>query len=140
MIDTTNEFQIDDIKNLSNIDGIGETQIKSIRVFFSNKNNLNILKKLKENMTISEIKVLNKSGILKNKTFMFTGKLKEISRAEAKSLIEQNSGKIISNVNNRLDYLVTGEKPTAKKIKKAKELNIKILKQDEWMDMLNKTS
>ena len=132
--------KIDDIKNLSNIDGIGETQIKSIRVFFSNKNNLNILKKLKENMTISEIKVLNKSGILKNKTFMFTGKLKEISRAEAKSLIEQNSGKIISNVNNRLDYLVTGEKPTAKKIKKAKELNIKILKQDEWMDMLNKTS
>jgi len=132
--------KIDDIKNLSNIDGIGETQIMSIRVFFSNKNNLSILKKLKENMNISETKILNKGGVLKNKTFMFTGKLKEISRAEAKSLVEQNSGKIISNVNNKLDYLVAGEKPTAKKIKKAKELNIKILKQEEWMDMLNKTS
>jgi len=132
--------KIDDIKNLMNIDGIGETQIKSIRVFFSNKNNLKILKKLKEYMNISEIKILNKSGVLKNKTFMFTGKLKEVSRAEAKSLVEQNSGKIISNVNNKLDYLVAGEKPTVKKIKKAKELNIKILKQDEWMDMLNKTS
>ena len=71
---------------------------------------------------------------------MFTGKLKEISRAEAKSLVEENSGKIISNVNNKLSYLVVGEKPTAKKIKKAKKLNIKILTQDEWTKMLNKTS
>ena len=132
--------KIDDIENLSNIDGIGETQIKSIRVFFSNQNNLNTLKKLIENMNISETKIINKDGVLKNKTFMFTGKLKEISRAEAKSLVEQNSGKIISNVNNRLHYLVAGEKPTLKKIRKAKELNIKILKQDEWIDMLNKTS
>ena len=133
-------MKTDDIENLLNIDGIGETQIKSIRVFFSNKINLNILKKLKENMNISDAKLLKKGGVLKNKTFMFTGKLKEISRAEAKSLVEQNSGKIISNVNNRLNYLVTGEKPTSKKIRKAKELNIRILTQGEWMKMLNKTS
>ena len=132
--------KIDDIENLSNIDGIGETQIKSIRVFFSNKINLNILKKLKENMNISDAKPLKKGGVLKNKTFMFTGKLKGISRAEAKSLVEQNSGKIISKVNNRLNYLVTGEKPTSKKIRKAKELNIRILTQDEWLEKLNKTS
>ena len=47
---------------------------------------------------------------------MLTGKLNGISRAEAKSLIEQNSGKIISNVNKKLDYLITGEKPTIKKL------------------------
>ena len=52
---------------------------------------------------------------------MLTGKLNGISRAEAKSLIEQNSGKIISNVNKKLDYLITGEKPTTKKINTAKE-------------------
>ena len=132
--------KIDDIENLSNIDGIGETQIKSIRVFFSNKINLNILKKLKENMNIYDTKPFKKGGVLKNKTFMFTGKLKGISRAEAKSLVEQNSGKIISKVNNRLNYLVTGEKPTSKKIRKAKELNIRILTQDEWLEKLNKTS
>ena len=68
---------------------------------------------------------------------MFTGKLKEMSRAEAKSIIEENSGKIISNVNKKLDYLIIGEKPTSKKIKKAKELNIKILFQDEWLKMLD---
>ena len=68
---------------------------------------------------------------------MLTGKLNGISRAEAKSLIEQNSGKIISNVNKKLDYLIIGEKPTPKKVNNAKELNIKIINQDEWKKMLN---
>ena len=76
-------------------------------------------------------------GILKNKTFIITGKLENMSRAEAKSIIEQNSGKIISNVNKKLDYLIIGEKPTTKKINLAKELNIKILSQKEWLKMLN---
>ena len=68
---------------------------------------------------------------------MFTGKLEGISRAEAKSIIEQNSGKIISNVTKKLDYLIIGEKPTTKKINLAKELNIKILSQKEWLKMLD---
>ena len=78
--------------------------------------------------------------MLKNKTFMLTGKLQGISRAEAKSLIEQNSGKIISNINKKLNYLVTGEKPTKKKVNNAKELNINIITQGELMGMLNKTT
>ena len=68
---------------------------------------------------------------------MFTGKLDGISRAEAKSIVEQNSGKIISNVTKKLDYLIIGEKPTTKKINLAKELNIKILSQKEWLKMLD---
>jgi DNA ligase (NAD+) len=71
---------------------------------------------------------------------MLTGKLNGISRAEAKSLIEQNSGKIISNVNKKLHYLIVGEKPTTKKVNNAKELNIDVITQEEWMKMLNKTS
>ena len=84
--------------------------------------------------------MINNKGLLKNKTFMLTGKLNGVSRAEAKSLIEQNSGKIISNVNKKLDYLIVGEKPTIKKVNVAKELNIKVIDQKEWMEMLNKTS
>ena len=80
---------------------------------------------------------LNKKGKLNNKTFMFTGKLSNLSRAEAKSLTEENSGKILSNVNKKLDYLVIGEKPTSKKIKLAKELNIKVIKQSDWEKLLN---
>jgi len=71
---------------------------------------------------------------------LLTGKLNRVSRAEAKSLIEQNSGKIISNVNQKLDYLIIGEKPTVKKVNIAKELNIKVINQKEWMKMLNMTS
>ena len=57
---------------------------------------------------------------------MLTGKLDRISRAEAKSLIEKNSGKIISNVNKKLNYLVTGEKPTIKKSIMLKDWELKL--------------
>ena len=128
------------MKELLDIDGIGETQIESLEKFFSNKINLQVLSELKKIIEISDVETVNKTGVLKNKTFMFTGKLKEISRAEAKSLVEKNSGKIISNVNKKLDYLVVGEKPTKKKINNAKELNVNVINQEEWEKMLNKTS
>ena len=68
---------------------------------------------------------------------MFTGKLQNISRAEAKSLIEKNSGSIVSSITKKLNYLVIGEKPTNRKIEQAKDLGIKILTQQEWSDLLN---
>ena len=128
------------IDNLLNIDGIGPTQIQSIKNFLLNKANLNSLFELNKNLIIASVIPINNEGLLKNKTFMLTGKLSGISRAEAKSLIEKNSGKIISNVNKKLDYLIIGEKPTTKKINIAKELNIKIISQAEWVKMLNKSS
>ena len=128
------------IENLSNIDGIGSTQIQSIKKFFLNKTNLKVLFELGKNLEIENVVLLNDKGLLKNKTFMLTGKLNGVSRAEAKSLIEKNSGKIISNVNKKLDYLITGEKPTLKKVNVAKNLDIKVIDQKEWMKMLNKTS
>ncbi len=128
------------INNLSNIDGIGPTQIQSIKNFFLNKTNLNVLFELSKNLSITSIIPVNNDGLLKNKTFMLTGKLNDISRAEAKFLIEKNSGKIISNVNKKLDYLIVGEKPTTKKVITAKELGIQIITQQEWAKMLNKAS
>jgi len=125
-----------DFSSLSNIDGIGETQIKSIKSFFSDQVNLKVISSLFSSMNIKDI-LQNKSGKLKNKTFLFTGKLNNFSRAEAKSLTEENAGKILSNVNKKLDYLVIGEKPTNKKIKQAKELKIKVIKQSEWEKLLN---
>ena len=127
------------IENLSNIDGIGITQIQSIKKFFLHKTNLKVLFELKKKLTIKDVILTNNNGLLKNKTFMLTGKLSGISRAEAKSLIEQNSGKIISNVNKKLDYLIAGEKPTIKKINIAKDWNIKVIDQREWLKMLNKS-
>ena len=128
------------IENLSNIDGIGIIQVQSIKNFFLNKTNVKVLLELGKNLSIANVILINNKGVLKNKTFMLTGKLDGISRAEAKFLIEQNAGKIISNVNKKLDYLITGEKPTTKKINTAKELSIKVINQKDWLKMLNKSS
>ncbi len=118
------------------IDGIGETQINSLNSYFLNQSNLKILLEL-ENILIIENQKINKNGTLKNKSFMFTGKLVGISRAEAKSLIEKNSGTTISNISKNLDYLVTGEKPTKRKVDQAKLLGIKIITQLDFKRLLN---
>ena len=68
---------------------------------------------------------------------MFTGKLEDISRSEAKSIIEKNAGKIASNISKKLDYLVVGINPTNRKVIQAKELNVKVIDQKEWQKMLN---
>ena len=123
---------------LLEIDGIGETQINSIKNFFSNKTNLEVLKKLEKILKIQKSIALTKDGHLKDKTFMITGKLNGISRAEAKSLIEKNSGSIISSVSKKLDYLIIGEKPTKRKVDAAKQLKINIIDQNELIRILDK--
>jgi len=125
-------------ESLLNIDGIGETQIKSLKNFFSDKTNVQVAKKLYQFLLILNQENL-KSGKFKNKTFMISGKLQSISRAEAKSLIEKNAGRIVSNVSKKLNYLIVGQNPTSKKVNKAKELNINIIDQKNWQKMLNKT-
>ena len=129
-----------DLDILSFIDGIGETQIRSIKNFFNNKTNLKVLFELKKYLLIADATQADMNGLLKNKTFMLTGKLSGMSRAEAKSLIEKNSGKIINSVNNKLDYLIVGEKPTTKKVNLAKDLEVNLIDQKELIEMLNKTS
>ena len=71
---------------------------------------------------------------------MLTGKLNGISRAEAKSLIEENSGTTVSSVTKKLDYLIVGEKPTKRKVEKAKAFKIECIGQNQFLKMLNKTS
>jgi DNA ligase (NAD+) len=131
-----NLLKKDKIKELINIDGIGETQVKSLEKFFKNKTNIKVVEKLSEILSVKDREVKSK-GKLKNVSFMFTGKLQNISRAEAKSLIEENAGSIVSSVTKKLNYLVTGEKPTNRKVEQAKNLGIKILTQKEWSDLLN---
>ena len=125
---------------LLNIDGIGETQVNSIKNFFSNKVNLNILNEFQTILSINDKLVEKKNGLLKNQTFMLTGKLHGISRAEAKSFIEENSGTTVSSVSKKLNYLIIGEKPTKRKIDTAKKFKITTIDQGQFLKMLNKTS
>tara|TARA_Y100000022_G_C13256095_1_gene379679 strand:- start:781 stop:2802 length:2022 start_codon:yes stop_codon:yes gene_type:complete len=134
-----NFFNIDknfDFDSFLNIDGIGEIQISSIKKFFINKENNKIIKELSVRLNIQN-EIINNSGKFKDFSFMITGKLENMSRAEAKSVIEKNSGKILSSVSKKLDYLIVGLKPTAKKVNQAKELGIKIIDHKDLSKLLN---
>ena len=133
--DYSNFIKLKDQKNiedLSNIDGIGETQITSLKNFFKNKINLKVVLSLNKILTFEKNVKKKTTGVFSDKILMFTGKLNNISRAEAKSIVESNGGKIVSNVSKKLDYLVAGEKPTSRKIKMANDLKIKILNQTDF--------
>ena len=101
--------------------------------------NLKVLDKLEKILIIDNVVIKKKDGLLSNKTFLVTGKLNGVSRAEIKSLIEENSGTSVSSLSKKLNYLIVGEKPTKRKVLMAKELKIKIISQDQFLKMLNKT-
>ncbi len=126
------------LNNLIELDGIGETQINSIKVFFSDKKNNLIIKNLIKHLNITKYNVKNKSGKFSNKKLMFTGGFRNMSRSEAKSLAENNGGKVLCAISKKLDFLVVGgTKPTKRKLDQAKKLNIKIIHEDEWNKILN---
>ena len=111
-----------------------------MKKFFLNKTNLKVIQDLQKILNIKKTIENKNDGVLSDKIFMFTGKLTGMSRAEAKSLIEKNSGTIVSNVSKKLDYLIIGEKPTKRKVDAAQELKIKIINQSELQKLLHKSS
>ncbi len=126
------------LTSLLQIDGIGDTQIISIKSFFSNETNVRIVENLIKVLDIKEYEIKSQDGIFSNKTIMFTGGFKEMSRSEAKSIAENNGGKVLSSVTKKLNYLVVGDsKPTKRKIDQAKDLNIEILSERDWKKILN---
>ncbi len=126
------------LKNLVELDGIGETQIDAIDNFFSNNINTKITNNLISELNINDYLTKNTDGKFSNKKLMFTGGFKNMSRSEAKSIAENNGGKVIGSVSKKLDILIVGNsKPTKKKVDQAKELKIKIITEKEWNEILN---
>ena len=112
----TSKKRKDILKNLEDLDGIGETQIRSIEDFFSNEKNSEIIQSLMSFLNIKNYQKNLKTGKLSNKNIMFTGGFQKMSRSEAKALAEENGAKILGTVSSKLDYLVIGNsKPTKKK-------------------------
>ena len=126
------------LNSLVDLDGIGFTQVKSIETFFLNQKNVTSVKSFIKVLKIEDFKNVNKKGKFSNKSLMFTGGFEKISRSEAKSLAEDNGGKVLGTISKKLDILVIGDsKPTRKKIEKAKELDIKIINEKDWYKLLN---
>jgi DNA ligase (NAD+) len=126
------------LMNLVDLDGIGETQIESINTFFSNETNIKIVKKLIEKLKIKNYIAKIIDGKFSSKKLMFTGGFQNISRSEAKAIVENNGGKVLGSISKKLDFLVVGgNKPTKRKVELAKELKIKIILEKEWNKILN---
>jgi DNA ligase (NAD+) len=118
---------------LQSIDGIGNSQIESLKKFFSNNQNLRIVSRLVSILRIKNYKYLKKKTPISEKLIMFTGTFVNNSRSELKFLAESMGAKIVSNISKKTDYLVVGsQKPTVRKINEAKNFNIEVLTEDEW--------
>ena len=127
-----------ELNNLIEIDGIGETQIKALESFFSNKKNIKVINDLIDCLQISNFENIT-SGIFTNKTLMFTGGFSKMSRSEAKTLAESQGGKVLGSVSKKLNYLVIGDsKPTNNKVQKAKDLQVEIISEKKWYELLKR--
>ena len=127
------------LQNLEDLNGIGDTQIRSIEDFFSNKKNSEIIQSLMLVLNIKDMQKISQNGVFINKNIMFTGGFEKMSRSEAKAIAEENGAKILGSISKKLNYLVIGNsKPTKKKIEKAKELKINIMTEENWYKLLNR--
>ncbi len=132
---TKNENKI--YKDLIELDGIGDTQLSSLKNFFDNKMNNKVFAALISNLNIADY-VLSNRGKFNNQTFMFTGSMSKMSRSEAKKIVENEGGKVLGAVSKKLNYLVSGDtKPTVKKVNQAKDFAIKILSEKDWYKLIN---
>ena len=121
---------------LSNIDGLGPKAVNSIKDFFSYSQNKKLLEKLSKLLTVKENEEENTDNFFNGKNLVFTGSLINISRDEAKYLAKRVGAKILSSVSKSTDYVIIGEKAGSKS-KKAKELNIETLTEDEFLNKIN---
>lgn len=119
---------------LYNIDGLGEKTIKAFQDFFSLEENINFVKKLISLMNIKP-EESTEAKKLESQIIVFTGSFKEISRLEAKDRAIKLGAKIASQVSKNVTLLVSGEKPGSK-LTKAKDLNIKIINEEEWLILI----
>jgi len=130
------DLLMNEINSLDEIDGIGETQVESLVHFFKDKKNNKVVYELSKILNIQDFIEKKIDSFFSGKNIMFTGGFSTMSRSEAKSLAETLGAKILSSVNKKLDYLVTGlSNPTKNKIDKAKELGVKIIEEKEWLKL-----
>lgn len=122
------------VQEFLSIEGLGDVAIQAISDFYNEKHNLEIIEKLLKNINIIN-ESENRNNKFNNLTILFTGTLATMSREEAKTIAIVNGANIASSVSKNVSLLVAGEK-AGTKLKKAQELNIKIIFEDEWLKLL----
>lgn len=120
---------------LVNIDGIGTKVADKLLEFFGNNDNYEQIKQLAELLKIEDFAQNISNSIFANKVIVFTGSLTKMTRHEAKAKAETLGAKVTGSVSKNTDYVICGEAAGSKK-KKAEELQVKILSEDEWLSLI----
>ena len=120
------------------IDGIGEVMAKAVCDYFADENNKEMLNNLIKEISFEEISVPSKEATLDGKVFVITGSLNHFdNRNQLKEEIENRGGKVTGSVSSKTDYLINNDKmSTSSKNKKAKDLEIPIISEEDFLDMI----
>jgi DNA ligase (NAD+) len=128
------------LEELTAIDEIGGRIAESVRAFFSNPKNIQLIERLKEKglqMQIDEASLANRSDKLSGLSIIISGTFEKNSRDDLKKMIEQNGGKNVSSISKNTNYLLAGSNIGPSKLEKAEKLNIPIISEDDFLKMID---
>jgi len=118
------------------INGIGDTVLRSTLAFFANERNEQAIDALLAQVHPRPyIVTVSANSVVAGKTVVFTGSLEKMTRGEAKAMAERNGAKVAGSVSSATDILVAGP-GAGSKLKKAEELGIEVLTEDEWFERI----
>jgi DNA ligase (NAD+) len=130
------KLSVQSAEELTRIHEIGPVMAQSIKDFFDSPENKKVIAKLKKaNVKMSEDVAVRKNSALDGKTVVVTGALKDYTRDEIKRLIRSFGGNPSSSVSGKTDFVLAGEDPGSK-LKKARELGIKVIKEEEFKKLI----
>ena len=122
---------------LTNVDEIGERIAISVQQYFLNEDHVNLVERLQHAGLQFEMKEkVGASNKLEGKSFVVSGVFVTFSRDEIKEVIEANGGKNVSSISSKTDFIVAGENMGPAKLKKAVDIGIQILTEDEFIKLL----
>lgn len=127
------------LEDLIAVDEIGERIAQSVVEFFSSEQNRELVDRLKEygvQLELDAAVLENQTEKLKGNTFVISGVFTQVSRTELKKLIEDNGGKASGSISSKTNYLVAGENMGPSKREKAEKLNVPIITEAEFLDMI----
>ena len=127
------------LEQLTDVDGIGDVMAGSIITWFHNDDNRQLLQRLKDyglQMSLSEEQLSAQSDRLAGQSIVISGVFARHSRDEYKALIEQHGGKNVGSISKKTSFVLAGENMGPSKLEKARKLGIRLLSEDEFLDMI----
>ena len=128
------------IEDLQEVEGIGEVMAKSIITYFHDEKNREIVERLRNyglQMELTEEQTALASDKLSGQSIVISGVFSHHSRDEYKALIEQHGGKNVGSISSKTSFILAGENMGPSKLQKAEKLGIKIMSEDEFIDLIS---